>query len=245
MAASRSAFPPAGQTSYRRCSYPKSIVQLAVRLFKLHERYPRLGELLDGVSTVILANLLWILASVPVVTLPAATAGLFGAMTPLARGQSSILLHDFFEAVRRRWMPSTAVFVLDLALGALFYANLSITATLEVPLAWLIQIAVLIAGVVALIANLYAWPLLVSFDMPLRSVLSTSLRLALGHLFWSILIGILALLPLVLALFIPILLVVGAFSASSVLASWGAWRIIRRYVPEEELARLEPPGDEP
>ena len=215
-------------------------------MYKLHERYPRLADFLDGVSTVILANLLWILVSAPVVTLPAATAGLFGAMTPLSRGQTSVLLSDFFGAVRRRWKPSTAVFVLDLALVALFFANLSITTALEeVPLAWLTQIAVLIAGVVALLVNLYAWPLLVTFDMPLRAVLSTSLRLTLGHLFWSILIGILALLPLVLAFFLPFLLVAGAFSASSVLASWGAWRVIRRYVPEEELARLEPPSDEP
>jgi uncharacterized membrane protein YesL len=214
-------------------------------LYKLHQRYPRLADFLDGVSSIILANLLWILVSVPIVTLPAATAGLFGAMAPLARGQTSVLLYDFFGAVRRRWMPSTAVFVLDLAIGALFYTNLSITAALETPLAWLTQIAVLIGAVVALMANLYAWPLLVSFDMPLRSVLSTSLRLALGHLFWSIFIVILALLPLVLALFIPVLLVVGAFSASSVLASWGAWRVIRRYVSEEELAGLEPPEDAP
>ncbi len=94
------------------------------RLYGLQERYPQLAALLDGLGTLFLANLIWVLASAPLVTLPAATAGLFAVTAAYARGQTPDLLSDFFGAIRRLWLPSTLISAFDLALAALIYADL-------------------------------------------------------------------------------------------------------------------------
>ncbi|MDI7276015.1 MAG: DUF624 domain-containing protein [Anaerolineae bacterium] len=212
-------------------------------MYRFQERYPRLAGLLDGLGMLVLSNLIWVLASAPMVTLPAATAGLFAATAPWARGHTSNLLTDFADGVRKVWLAGTLVALLDLALAALVYADLRLTATVDMPLPWVARGAALLAAAVVLLANLYLWPLLVTFRMPLRRVLSISVRLTLGHLPWSIALAALGALPILLALYAPILAVVGSFSASALLINWGAWRVIRRYVATEELATLEPPPD--
>ncbi len=209
-------------------------------MFKLQERYPQLAAFLDGLGTIFLSNLVWVLASAPLITLPAATAGLFAATAPWSRGQTSNVFSDFLGALRRLWLASTLVLGLDLAIAGLVYADLKLVATVNIPLGWLAGGAAVLAGGVALLANLYLWPLLVTFRMPLRRILGISVRLALGHLPWSVCVAGMAALPTLLALYFPLLAVAGAFSASALLINWGTWRVIRRYVEAEELATLEP-----
>src|SRR5690349_4403507 len=84
------------------------------------------SEVLDRISSFALANLFWVLLSLPIVTLPAATAGLFAATSPWVRGKNGELFHDFFEGMRQYWWKSTVIALIDLSVGALVVVNLSI-----------------------------------------------------------------------------------------------------------------------
>ena len=205
-------------------------------MYAYRERYPRLADILDGVSTVILANLLWILLAAPVVTLPAATAGLFAATAPWSRGQSSNLFADFFGAMRRHWRVSTILVVVDLMVAGIVYVDVMFLTATDALWAWLVLIVVVLAAEVALMANLYLWPLLVtSGKMPLRALLGTSARLALGRPLWSVFLTIVALLPFALAWLQPFLLLVMTFSTSALLINWGAGRAIERHFREIDV----------
>jgi uncharacterized membrane protein YesL len=99
--------------------------------------------------------------------------------------------------------------------------------------------ATLGVALVTLLVNLFVWPLLVIFDLPMRRLLSTAFRLAIGHLFRSLGLLVLALLPLAAAAVLPIVFPIASISGTVLVISWGSWKIIRQYVPEEELATLE------
>ncbi|MEO8393584.1 MAG: DUF624 domain-containing protein [Chloroflexota bacterium] len=55
-----------------------------------------LFDLLDKAGTFVLANLFWVLLSIPIVTLPIATAGLFATMSFWVRGKSPEVFRNFF-----------------------------------------------------------------------------------------------------------------------------------------------------
>ncbi|HEX2907050.1 MAG TPA: YesL family protein, partial [Phototrophicaceae bacterium] len=61
-------------------------------------------EHLDKWSMFILANLLWALLSIPLITFPAATAGLFATMSRWVRGKPPELFQEFFGGMRRYWL---------------------------------------------------------------------------------------------------------------------------------------------
>ncbi len=196
----------------------------------------------DKISTFILANLLWIFCSLPIVTMPAATAGLFAVFAPWVQGKSTEPFAVFFGAFRQHWRKSTLIFVIDLIIVGLIVANFSIFGRMDESqtLTRLSQAMTLFLAIITLMINLYLWPLLVMFEMPLRKLLDTAVRLAFGHALWSLLLSVLAVLPVVLSLLLPAMFtLIGLFATCALLIDWGAWRMIRRYVV---VAGTQSPG---
>ncbi|MBC7813085.1 MAG: DUF624 domain-containing protein [Burkholderiales bacterium] len=208
----------------------------------IRQRNAEFFDRLDRASSLILANLLWAVLSIPLVTLPAATAGLFATVAPLARGGHAEVFRDFFGGMRLYWKKATVIGLIDVLIGAWIAFNVLIFQRMDIaqPLTLLSQSTTLFVALAALMVNLYLWPLLVTFDQPLRSLLANALRLTFAHPAWSIGMLAVALVLIFLSLFLPsAFLVVGLVSVIAWLICWAAWRVIRRYVAEEERAKLE------
>jgi uncharacterized membrane protein YesL len=194
------------------------------------------ADWLDAIVTFVTANILWILTSVPVVTMPMATAGLFAVLVPRVRGQKPEAFAAFFDGVRRYWRQSTLFFVLDGLLGGLVVANVLIIPRMGAPslLVVLSGAVTLLVGLIAVLVNLYFWPLLVTVVLPLRTLIVMSFRLAMGHLLWSLLIAAGVGGAVILSLALPgFVTVIVAFAGGALWISWGAWRIIARYLQTE------------
>jgi uncharacterized membrane protein YesL len=202
---------------------------------------PEPGSLFDRIMTVVLANMLWFVCALPIITLPAATAGLFATLAPLVRGNDPEIFATFFGTMRRQWLKSTVIFAADVVIGVVIAINFSILNIMNPPgpLFWLFGSIYIFLVVATFMANLYLWPLLVLLDLRLRRLVTVSVILAFTHPLWSLFTLGLALLPVLLAVFVPLMLsVVVIFSMSVLIANWGAWRIIEKYVTPEELAGL-------
>ena len=202
---------------------------------------PEPGSLLDRILTVMLANVLWFVFAVLIITLPAATAGLFAVMAPLARNRDAEIFATFFGTMRRQWLKSTVIFLADVVIGALLVVNYQVMDALEagrITLSLFRSVYVFV-GLATLMVNLYLWPLLVLFDLRLRRLVSVSVRLAFGHPLWSLLSLGVTLLPFALAMALPILFsVLIVISVVVLLANWFAWQVIKQYATSEELAEL-------
>lgn len=203
---------------------------------------PQPGSLLDRVATSILANLLWLGLAMLIIPLPAATAGLFAVLAPWVRGRDTELFAAFFGAMRRQWLKSSVIFLADTILAVVLVMNFRVLnlMNLEPILLWLIRSVNIFVAIAALMLNIYIWPLLALFDLPLRRLIGLSFRFTLVHTFWSFFILVIAALPLLLGLVFPLAFIVLAlFAWIALIVSWGAWRIIRKYATPEELAALD------
>lgn len=191
--------------------------------------------------TFVLANLLWFVFAVLIITLPAATAGLFAVLAPLVRGRDAEIFATFFGTMRRQWLKSTVIGAADALIAVVLVFNFRILNMMDLdpPLLWGFRGLYTFFIVAALMINLYMWPLLVLFDLNLRRLVNVSLRMAFAHPLWSLFTLALALLPLLVALVTPPLLsVIAVFSMTVLLMNWGAWQIIKKYASPEELAEL-------
>jgi uncharacterized membrane protein YesL len=117
-------------------------------------------------------NLLFVLACLPLVTIPAAFAALLRVTLTMAQDRNVYLVPDFIDAFRRHFLRAS---LLGLGIVALMtipvvaahaYAGLAgETPLYAAPLALSLAVAVLIA-----IAGTYAFALLVASDHPLSSI---------------------------------------------------------------------------
>ena len=205
---------------------------------------PEPGSPVDRIASLVIANLLWTFCAMLILPLPAATAALFATIAPLARGRDKEFFSTFFSTMRRQWLKSTVLVLVDVALGGLVLVNLQALETMPLPelLVWFLRSLTLLIGLTLVMTNLYLWPLLVLFDLPLRRLLVVSIQLTLAHPLRSLLTLVLGAAPLLLGLFLPLwLLAVGLVSVSVLAINWGSWKVISMRASAEELADLDDP----
>ena len=135
----------------------------------------------------VLANLLWLLMSLPIITWPAATAGLFtlarrAVAEELDDATIDTRLGDFWDGFRAHWQRGTLVTLLDLAgLVVIVVAFVFYGRNPAEPLRWLVGPIALVL-IAWLAANLYIYPLMVhrQFSSPWE-VLREALLMALAY----------------------------------------------------------------
>lgn len=138
------------------------------------------------------ANLLWLLLSLPIVTWPAATAGLFALVRQvvqeeLGEAPRDARLADFWAGFRQHGLRGTLLALLDLAgLTAIVVALAFYLQSPAEPLRWLSGPIAMI-GLVWLMAQIYLFPLLIqrATSSPLevlREALLTAIRYPLSSL---------------------------------------------------------------
>jgi len=113
----------------------------------------------------VVANILWLLLSLLIVTWPAATAGLFYLVRRVVQEELGASpwetrIGDFWHGFRQYWLRSSLLTVIDLAgLGLIAIALMFYGGSTAEPLRWLVGPIGLI-GLVWVTAQLYVYPLL-------------------------------------------------------------------------------------
>jgi uncharacterized membrane protein YesL len=216
------------------------------------DRFPRLWPFLERASILVLGTMLFILFSLPVITLPAALCGLYRVVRPLTGGWSSgDLVSNFWAGLRENWLQGT--------LAGLISLFVTTSASLWVWMMW--QQPDFLSRVIAwffvwvtfylLMVNVYLWPLLAWYPQPALKAIKRAAMLAIAHPVWGSLgvIGPLAvvIVPLflgtALSWVVPVLVLVGP-AAMVTVSGAAAWRAMRRYAPEEGFATGPDPFEE-
>jgi len=117
----------------------------------------------DSMGALLIHSFFWTVCSIPILTMPAATAALFHVTVRLSDGREAVPA-DFFRAFRRYFWRAEALGALNLAAAGLILANLAFYSHLSgslkilgVLLAGLCIWLLLLLGMV----QVFAWPLLV------------------------------------------------------------------------------------
>src|SRR5215211_5316456 len=178
-------------------------VSTASRLFWRH-----LGML-------VVADILWLLLSLPIVTWPAATAGLFFLVRRVVQEELEMSprdahLGDFWDGFRHYWLRSSLVTAIDLTgLGMIAVALVFYWGRREEPLQWLVG-PIGLVGLVWITAQLYVYPLLLErTGRPPWQIMREALLMVLGYPLssLSVLVTYLVLLIAAIALAGPVLFV--------------------------------------
>ena len=99
-------------------------------------------------------NLLWAICSIPIVTIGAATTGLYYVMLKLARGEEGNVTKMFFRSFRENFKQATVLWLILLAVGLFLGADgyilyhLRLISAGPAAVFWTILLAVVIAAAV-------------------------------------------------------------------------------------------------
>jgi len=199
---------------------------------------------LSAFADLIIVNILWLLTSLPIVTLGASTAALYSVVRPSEKRYGSSAAKNYVFAFVRNFKKGTLVFLILLVPAAFAAVNAVMVfyGLLEDSI-----VSYVICGVsifLFLFVWSYAFPLTASFESPVFKTVSNALVLSVAHLPTTIAVTVLNLLPVVVLLFFTDFffrwIVVWLLIAFALIAKVNAHlleRIFRRYMSQEETAQ--------
>lgn len=158
----------------------------------------RLGDL-------IILNVLWLVCSLPVVTLGASLTAMNVVAQELAADACTSVVSGFFKAFRRDWKQGTVLGLIFLVLFGISYLEISVLLSGSFPV--ILTALCMIPPILILSAASYAFPLLAHYDNTIGNILKNSLLLSIGNLPRSLVICAVNLIPALLAYFFPYLFV--------------------------------------
>lgn len=185
-------------------------------------------------------NILWIICSLPIITMGAATTAMYSVLFAYRRKETDSVFKPFFVAFKQNFLRSTLCWLILLVLGvALAYDAILLIYGAEFQL--FLCIPVIIVAVLVAITGVYMFPQIAMFDNKPWAMVKNGFLLFLLYPFQSIAIIILVFLPLILFLFIPqvfwltfIIWVLIGFSLCASLNSFLLVKIFDRYIPKAE-----------
>ena len=137
------------------------------------------------ITDVACMSLLWLLTSLPVFTIGAATAAFYSFTLDAVGDNEGRVIGSYFSAFKANFKKATLLWLLQLALGALLAVNLYAAWNLYLAKGVIALGFLSLSGCAALVAiccSVYIYPILAAYDFPVKKILTDSFVMATGNL---------------------------------------------------------------
>ena len=198
-------------------------------------------SLLSDFADILIINFLWLVTSIPVITLGASTAAVYSVMrSPGDKRYTSSILVLYFTAFARNFKKATAIFLLLLIPGALVIVNafLLLFGLLETSVVGYALCGLSLILFVSL--WVYVFPLVATFENGVFKTIANALVLSVAHFPTTLAVIVLSAIPLLVLLFwtnlfyrtvfVWVFVVVALVSKVDALL---VERVLKRYIPQE------------
>ncbi len=145
----------------------------------------RAYQALDLFTRLVYLNALWLLACTPVLTIPVATAALFGVVRTWVRGDEPPTARTFFFLFRENLRQALWVGLVWALLGAVLAADILLVGQMGLLRRHLL-VALLMVGIPYAYASVYLFPVMVNYELRWRGVLKNALLYALAQPFTTL-----------------------------------------------------------
>jgi len=162
---------------------------------KIFSYESKFSQLLLKLSYACYLNLLWLICSIPIVTIGASTTALYYSCLKIVRDEDSHVAATFFRSFRENFKQATVLWLILLAAGVflagdgyiLYHLRQSSDGALSVM--WTLILAIVIAtAVIYVIVLEYVFPLLACFSNTNTAMLKNAFLLGTHYLFATILV---------------------------------------------------------
>lgn len=233
---------PVQRCNMGQLSFGKGMV-VFMGVFSMDGPVMRFLNLLGNILTL---HVLWLLYSLPLVTIGASTTALYHVSMQLVRKQDGYLRQSFHKSFRENFRQSAAVWLGILVFVFILSLDIRFASYLNNGLGRLMLIGCSLLLIPFLLTVLYIFPVQAKFENKIRDNLKNALLMSIRHLPLSLLLlfiqGSLFFLGFFFRPFMGVMLCCGA-GLTAYLSSGIFVMIFRTYLPDEVLADLETSGE--
>lgn len=140
----------------------------------------------------IILNILWVICSIPIITIGASTTALYTVMLKLVKNEEGYIARGFFKAFKENFKQSTVMWLIFLLLGIIFAVDFASIKLMPDKTGGILQILFLFMGALLSAWMVYAFALQARFVNSVKNTLKNALILVFAKLPFTVLIVIIS-----------------------------------------------------
>jgi uncharacterized membrane protein YesL len=158
---------------------------------------------LNKVADIMILNILFILFSIPVITIGASYTAAYYVAIKMVRDEETYILKSFWKSFKENFVQSTILWLIILVMAGVLIGDYRLILYSGVEFAYWMRIAILIVTVVILLGVSYIFPMQSRYSNTVKNTFKNSFLTALSHLPTSFLIVVIYAVPVVILYYIP------------------------------------------
>lgn len=194
------------------------------------------------VADLVILNILALVCSIPIVTIGASWTAMYFVTIRIVRKEEGYVIRDFFRSFKENFKQATIIWLLVIAVAAVFIGDILIYRMMPDQIPQIIMIIVVALAYLVLGTVVYVFPVLSRFHNTIKNTIKNAFLLSVVNIPFTLIFIVLMILPVVLAIFVieiaPILLLMG-LSLPAYISSMLFVRIFRKVEPAEEVEEAE------
>lgn len=200
-----------------------------------------LFRFLSRLADIIILNLVFIVCSIPIVTIGASVTAMYYVLLKMKDNEEGYILRSFFHSFRQNVKQATVIWLIILLVAAVLGTDIFLVSAMEGSMVKIMQVFIFMGWFFWLMLFCYVFPLQAKFYNPIRATLRNALLLALGNFPWTICMMAVTVVAVVVTfwngytLWYGLLVwILGGFAGVGWINSHLLYRIFKKILPPEE-----------
>ena len=137
---------------------------------------------LSKICDMICLNVLWVICSIPIVTIAASTTALYTVMLKMVRNEEGYIFRGFFKAFKENFKQSTIIWLIVAALGAVWWIDYRVSGLMGQGISDVFRIIFLLLGFLLLSVIIYVFPLTARYENSISATFKNAIILTVAKL---------------------------------------------------------------
>ena len=143
------------------------------------------GPLFEGMAyiiNIIYVSVLWILFSIPIITIGASSTALYYTVTKVIRHGRSYIFREFWQSFKSNLKQSTAVWLIYLVMMGILLVDIRVMGAFGTAVSQTLQFVFIVGICMVSAVMVYALAYIARFTQDVRHILTNSVLMAIRHL---------------------------------------------------------------
>lgn len=161
------------------------------------------------IADFVILNLLWLICSLPIVTIGASTTALYTVMLKLVKNEEGYIARGFLKAFKDNLRQSTILWLLFMLLWFILIVDFYSLRFMPGNISGILQILFLVMGGLLVGMGVYVFALQARFENTIKNTLKNALILVFAKLPYTLLLILLSVVPVIVTVLTPQTLMIG------------------------------------
>lgn len=141
-----------------------------------------LMRFLSRIADLIILNLLWLVCSIPIITIGASTTALYAVMLKIVKNEEGYMVRGFLEAFRQNFKKSTVIWLIILVIGTILGIDLWVSGVGRTAALSVVQVLALVMAAVLVSVAIYSFALQARFENTVKNTMKNAWILTFARL---------------------------------------------------------------